>query len=64
MTEMYFSPAATIARRSHGEIIFRELLDLHGAGQFVNQYENFLLRVIALKCTHFKSLQSDRQLYQ
>lgn len=58
---MYFSPAATIAR-GHGEMSFRELLDLHGAGQFVNQYENFLLTLIALKCTQFKSLQIDRQL--
>lgn len=44
---MYILPAAAIARICPGEMIFRELHDFHGAGQFVNQYKDFLLRVIA-----------------
>lgn len=56
---MYFSPAPTTARCC-GEMIFRKFLDLHGPGQFVNQYENFVLRVIALKCMHFIPLKIDR----
>lgn len=43
-------------------MLFRELLDLHGAGWFVNQYENVHFRVMPLMCSQYKSLQTDRQL--
>lgn len=47
-------------------MVFRELLDLHGAGQFVKQYDYyyyfFFPKVITSECTYFESLQIDRQL--
>lgn len=39
-------------------MIFRELLDLHGAVEFVHQYEYFVLGVIDMNCIYLKSLQN------